>query len=156
MNKTLTESKYIKSGSEVLDIQRDASGRITLIDVDAEKVNLIKSNLTLELLYALQNEEKMEFGIPLGNVLGSFLFSGTGPSVPIKVVPIGNVVSKTKSTFVSGGVNQTKYELYVEFIVCVEVLGPFVSETREINVNLCIAETIIVGESPGIIWGSNN
>ncbi len=156
LNKTLLESIAEEDTTDILHIRHDNTGNIELITVNTDKVNLLKSRLTLQILEAMKNKDKMKFGIPLGNVMGSYIFSGLGPDIPINVVPVGSVVSKTKSSFVSGGVNQTKYELYVEFILCIEVVGPFISEAREITGQLCVAETIIVGESPGVIWSGDN
>ena len=156
LNKTLLESISEKDTADILDIRRDNTGNVELITVNTDKVNLLKSRLTLQILDTMKNKDTMNFGIPLGNVMGSYIFSGLGPDIPINVVPVGSVVSKIKSSFVSGGVNQTKYELYVEFILCIEVVGPFISEAREITGQLCVAQTIIVGESPGVIWGGDN
>lgn len=156
LNQTLLEAISEEDTTDILDIRRDITGNIELITVNTEKVNLIKSRLTLRILDAMKNKDIMNFGIPLGNVVGSYIFSGLGPDIPVNVVPVGSVVSKTKSSFVSGGINQTKYELYIEFILCIEVVGPFISEAREITGELCVAQTIIVGESPGVIWGGDS
>lgn len=156
LNLTLLESISKEDTTDILDIRRDNTGNVELITVNTDKVNLLKSRLTLQILDTMKNKDTMNFGIPLGNVLGSYIFSGLGPDIPITIVPVGSVVSKTKSSFVSGGVNQTKYELYVEFILCIEVVGPFISEAREITGQLCVAQTIIVGESPGVIWSGDN
>ncbi len=141
---------------EVLIIEKDQNGNITLIDINTEYVNLIKSRLTLDIIEKLTEYKALDFGIPLGNALNSYAFSGLGPEIPIRAIPVGNVVSKTKSSLVSGGVNQTKYELYIEFIACVEISGPLFTETREIKTELCIAQTVVIGKVPGIIWGSDN
>lgn len=156
LNQTLSEALEHEDINDILNVQRDSDGNIVLITVDTEKVNLLKSRLTLYILQEISDKNRMQFGIPFGNVMGSYLLSGVGPEIPITVVPVGSAVSKTKSSFVSGGVNQTKYELYVEIIMCIEIVGPFTSEAREITGQLCIAETIIVGKSPGVIWGSDN
>ncbi len=141
---------------DVLIIEKDQNGNIALIDINTEYVNLIKSKLTLDIIEKLTEYKALDFGIPLGNALNSYAFSGLGPEIPIRATPVGNVVSKTKSSLVSGGVNQTKYELYIEFIACVEISGPLFTETREIKTELCIAQTVIIGKVPGIVWGSDN
>ncbi|MBR2915298.1 MAG: sporulation protein YunB [Clostridia bacterium] len=141
---------------DVLIIEKDQNGNIALIDINTEYVNLIKSRLTLDIIEKLTEYKYLDFGIPLGNALNSYAFSGLGPEIPIRATPVGNVVSKTKSSLVSGGVNQTKYELYIEFIACVEISGPLFTETREIKTELCIAQTVIIGKVPGIIWGCDD
>lgn len=141
---------------DVLVIEKDEYGNVTFIDINAQYVNMIKSELTLEIIKMLTEYDNLNFGIPLGNAMNSYTLSGLGPKIPVKAVPVGSVVSKIKSSLVSGGVNQTKYELYIEFITCVEISGPLFTETREIRSELCIAQTIIVGKVPGIVWGIDN
>ena len=156
MNDRILQTYGDYDKDDILIIEKDENGNITLIDIDTQYVNLIKSKLTLDIIEKLTEYRALDFGIPLGNALNSYAFSGLGPEIPIKATPVGNVVSKTKSSLVSGGVNQTKYELYIEFIACVEISGPLFTETREIKTELCIAQTVIIGKVPGIIWGSND
>ena len=156
MNDRILQTYGDYDKDDILIIEKDGNGNITLIDIDTQNVNLIKSKLTLDIIEKLTEYRALDFGIPLGNALNSYAFSGLGPEIPIKATPVGNVVSKTKSSLVSGGVNQTKYELYIEFIACVEISGPLFTETREIKTELCIAQTVIIGKVPGIIWGSDD
>lgn len=156
MNDRILQTYGDYDKDDILIIEKDGNGNITLIDIDTQYVNLIKSKLTLDIIEKLTEYRALDFGIPLGNALNSYAFSGLGPEIPIKATPVGNVVSKTKSSLVSGGVNQTKYELYIEFIACVEISGPLFTETREIKTELCIAQTVIIGKVPGIIWGSDD
>lgn len=156
MNDRILQTYGDYDKDDILIIEKDGNGNITLIDIDTQYVNLIKSKLTLDIIEKLTEYRALDFGIPLGNALNSHAFSGLGPEIPIKATPVGNVVSKTKSSLVSGGVNQTKYELYIEFIACVEISGPLFTETREIKTELCIAQTVIIGKVPGIIWGSDD
>lgn len=156
INTQMLSSYNQNSQKDILVIEKDEHGNISLIDINTKYVNMIKSELTLEIIKKLTEYDSMNFGIPLGNAMNSYTFSGLGPKIPVKAVPVGSVVSKVKSSLVSGGVNQTKYELYIEFIACVEISGPLFTETREIKTELCIAQTVIVGKVPGIVWGSDN
>ncbi len=156
INTQMLSSYNQNSQKDILVIEKDEHGNVSLIDINTKYVNMIKSELTLEIIKKLTEYDSMNFGIPLGNAMNSYTFSGLGPKIPVKAVPVGSVVSKIKSSLVSGGVNQTKYELYIEFIACVEISGPLFTETREIKTELCIAQTVIVGKVPGIVWGSDN
>jgi len=97
-----------------------------------------------------------EFYIPLGNALGSRLLSGRGPKINVKIVPIGTISSNIKSEFQSAGINQSMHRLIIEFKVCVSIMSPFSNSTSQFTVPLCIAETIIVGEVPRVIWGTDS
>lgn len=155
LNSVLLDSIKNENTDDILRPEKDAEGNIRYINVDTAKVNRLKSELTLDIISALEDYKRISFGIPLGNALGSYVLSGLGPEIPVKAVPVGSVISKIKSSFTSGGINQTKYELYIEFMLCIEVTSPFTAETREVTGELCIAQTVIVGETNGIIWGSD-
>lgn len=155
LNGALLNSVKNQNIDGILMPEKDDEGNIRYINVDTSKVNRLKSELTLDIISALEDYKRISFGIPLGNALGSYALSGMGPEIPVKAVPVGSVISKIKSSFTSGGINQTKYELYIEFILCIEVTSPFTVETREVTGELCIAQTVIVGEADGIIWGSD-
>lgn len=156
LNASMIKTIENENCKNIITTTTDDNGNIKQINVDTNKLNVLKSKMTLSVISDLENYEMIKFGIPFGNALGSYALSGIGPKIPVRAVPVGSAVSKIKSSFVSAGINQTKYELYIEFIVCINIISPFSLHTREIKGELCVAETIIVGETPGVIWGSNN
>ncbi|HBR30977.1 MAG TPA: sporulation protein YunB, partial [Clostridiales bacterium] len=67
--------------------------------------------------------------------------------------PLGTVASEIRSDFKSAGINQSLHRIMLEFKICVSLLSPFASSSSEFVSSLCIAETVIVGEVPNVIWG---
>ena len=51
--------------------------------------------------------------IPLGNALGSKLFSGMGPELKVGVLPMGEVSAEYFTEFYAAGINQTRYKIYI-------------------------------------------
>lgn len=154
INKKISESgmKY----SDFAIISTDSSGRITSIQVDSVKLNLMASELSVLIIDSIKSIRTGEFYIPLGNALGSRLFSGKGPKINVRIVPIGTISSDVKSEFQSAGINQSMHRLIIEFNVCVSIMAPFSNAISQFTVPLCIAETIIVGEVPKVIWGTGS
>ncbi|HOJ47536.1 MAG TPA: sporulation protein YunB [Bacillota bacterium] len=152
IHKKISESgmKY----SDFATIRTDDSGRITSIQVDSVKLNLTASEFSVLIVKSIKSIQTGEFYIPLGNAFGSRLFSGRGPKINVKIIPIGTISSDIKSEFRSAGINQSLHRLIIEFKVCVSIMSPFSNSTSEFTVPLCIAETIIVGEVPRVIWGT--
>lgn len=151
--RALTEQSGILDG--IITAERGADGRISYITVDTERLNIIRSVLTLEVYRALKEYDSSVLGIPVGNALGIRLLSGKGPKIPVTIIPLGSVTGEIKSSFSSAGINQTKYELNIEFSISVNVLTPFTRATQELKSVLCVAQTVIIGETPGIIWGQD-
>lgn len=152
INKKISESgmKY----SDFATISTDDSGRITSIQVDSVKLNLTASEFSVLIIESIKSIQTGEFYIPLGNAFGSRLLSGRGPKINVKIIPIGTISSDIKSEFQSAGINQSMHRLMINFNVCVSIMSPFSSATTNFTVPLCIAETIIVGEVPKVIWGT--
>ena len=70
-------------------MSRDNNGKITAIETDVTKLNQIKSLLEKNVTAALKKNGAEEEKIPLGTLLGSEYLSGRGPSVSMKIVPVG-------------------------------------------------------------------
>ena len=49
--------------------------------------------------------------IPLGTFTGMPIFVGRGPSVNIKLLPIGSITCRFNSEFVNAGINQTNHKI---------------------------------------------
>ena len=78
MNDRILQTYGDYDKDDILIIEKDGNGNITLIDIDTQYVNLIKSKLTLDIIEKLTEYRALDFGIPLGNALNSYAFSGLG------------------------------------------------------------------------------
>ena len=81
-----------------------------------------------DLTEAIQNRfnemEGTQIYIPIGSLLGVYYFSGTGPSIPIKVIVSGTLDTEVKSEFIAKGINQTLHRIYVNFECYVKIVTP--------------------------------
>lgn len=140
---------------EYVSITKSSDGRTMSLSIDSAKINMLSSELVLVILDSIGSIEKGDFRIPAGNAFGSRFFSGRGPGIDVRVVPIGTVATDIDSSFTSAGINQTLHRIKVDFIVCVNLLTPFSDSSSTISLSVNIAETIIVGEVPQLIWDSS-
>ena len=76
--------------------------------------------------------------------------AGKGPGISVSFSPAGSVESEFRSEFVSSGINQTLYRVNLELTASVRLVMPGVSETVSVRAEAAIAESIIVGEVPGV------
>ena len=147
--------------SELITIQKDDAGNITLIEANAMVIN----NLAREM--AKQTETYMEaigeqvIKIPVGTLSGSPLLAGKGPKVTVKVVPVGSVKCHFVSEFEEAGINQSRHKIYLDIITNVSIILPTSQTTVKTNTPVLVCESIIVGKVPdtyfnvGSIGGSN-
>jgi sporulation protein YunB len=92
--------------------------------------------------------EPRKVTVPVGSIVGSQIMSQFGPSLDLKVIPIGMSRASYKTEFESTGINQTKYKVYLEMDSQARVLSPFSMKNIEVKNTILIAEAIIVGEVP--------
>lgn len=79
---------------------------------------------------------------------GSRYLAGFGPRIPIKILPMGSVVTDFKSEFKAAGINQTIHRLYLEVSCKVSVVTPYNSIEADVVNQILMAESVIVGEIP--------
>lgn len=66
----------------------------------------------------------------------------------IKVLPMGEVYSNFKTEFVSTGINQTVYRIYLQTTCNISISSLVSYEETAIASDIIIAETMIVGGVP--------
>ena len=136
--------------SDIIDIQKDADGKILAVSTDMKKVNSLKSLMTLSIQDKISAMEVQKTKIPLGTFTGTEILNGRGPKIPIDVSMSGSVIMDFKSEFVSAGLNQTKHKLYLEVNSEVLAFIPGYPVNTVVKTSILIAETIIVGEVPAV------
>lgn len=85
-------------------------------------------------------------------MLGINVFSGYGPDISIKLVPLGNIETKFDTNFSSEGINQTKHTIYMNIQSAITVVAPFIGSSVNCNSSVTVAETIIVGDIPATYY----
>ncbi len=134
--------------SSLVDIMKDERGNITALETNAVEVNKLKARLTDAVNEAMADIQEQDVGIPLGTLSGIELLSGRGPKIKLKMIPAAYVESSLSNVFDSAGINQTRHQIMIEFTVTMTaILAPY-STTVDIKTNVCIAETVVIGNVP--------
>lgn len=149
MNKTILE-EYSKNFSyeEVIKIEKDSQGNITMMTADTLKLSEIATKTVLKAQDELEKINKMDIKVPIGHITKNNILANYGPTVTVKVQPIGSITTKYLSDFESAGINQTRHNIYVETTTKVKLILPFQSSELEVVSQIPIVETIIVGKVP--------
>ncbi len=143
-------SKNSENYSELIHVDRDNNNNILSIQTDSIKINQLKSNITSCIQIKLSNYQEYELNLPLGTLINSEFFTGKGPNIPIKIALSGNIKTDITSNFTEAGINQTKHQIYLNVTSNITVIMPGYNNCTEVNTNLIIAETIIVGSVPQV------
>lgn len=124
------------------------NGKIISINANIIELNKLSSEIAYKIQDKLNNLDKVSVQIPITSMLGMNIFSGYGPNMNIKLVPMGNIATKFETDFVAQGINQTKHTIYMNIESAITVVAPFIGSSVRCNSTVTIAETIIVGDIP--------
>ena len=129
-------------------IKKDSEGRIQLIQADTIVMNEKIAALTVALQEKYRTMEPEKIEIPMGTVFGSPILSQAERGVQIRVLPLSVSSCDFETGFESQGINQTKYQIFIEIETDVRVLQPFSHENFKVNTRMLLAEVVIVGDVP--------
>ena len=135
---------------DLIKIERSTSGQILAITTEMTQMNRLKAAIIQRVQGSLGDH--IDTSVPLGTLLGSELLHGRGPAIPVRLTLSGNVTADFKSSFESAGINQTKHCISLRVHTSIySFLPPAFNGTTEIETDVPIAETIIVGDVPQLM-----
>ena len=133
---------------DLVTIQRDSDGRISLLTVDTAAMNRLRLSLISQVLDTLSRETVTPVRVPLGSLLDSEFIWARGPAISVHTLSLGTVHGEFESSFSDAGVNQTLHRIELVLSVPVTVLLPGGPLDVPVSTSLCVAETVIVGQIP--------
>ena len=142
----LSKSDY--TYSDLVNIEKDVDGRISVIKADTVKINRLKSEISSEISKDILDLDSRKIKIPIGTIIGTSFLSGKGPRISIDVTLASNINSEIINLFTSAGINQTLHEIYVKIDAQIFVVIPGTKTCADVKTNFCIAQTVIIGSVP--------
>lgn len=121
---------------------------VSLVWVNTQNINKLSARIQMSVQKKLNGLGDAQVKVPIGNLLNNDLISNIGPSIAIKMLPIGSVSVNYKTEFVADGINQTKYKVYLEVKAKMQAYISIARVKVDVTDTLPIAETIIVGPTP--------
>ena len=143
-----TMKQYDIQYSDLVSFEKNGENNITAVKSNVVEINRLKAQLTGSIENKISDVSYMTAYVPLGNLLGQSLLMGMGPSVKIKMIPMGYASIDITNDFSSAGINQTKHEISLKVKCDISVLLPISSEIACIETQMPVAQTIIVGTVP--------
>ena len=133
---------------DVIKIEKDKEGNITMLRADTIKLNALSTKVSLEVQQDINRIGSLGIKFPIGYITRNNIVSSWGPKVTVRMEPIGSVKTNYYSEFESAGINQTRHKIYLVVEAKVNVIVPTRSDEVEVKSTIPIAETIIVGKTP--------
>lgn len=148
INRAVAETMSGVRYEDLIDIETDQNGQVSYLRANAVYMNQLATQAAISAQQQISAIELRPLQIALGSALGSPLFSGRGPTIPVKVELAGSVVSDFCSEFTSAGINQTRHMIYLRLHAALRILIPTGGQTVQVTVQVPVTETIIVGTVP--------
>jgi len=136
---------------DLITVERGSSGNVLAITTNMVKMNELKAEIVSDIQDKLNDDTYITVGVPLGTLIGGDFFHGKGPKIPLKASLSGNVIAQFNSQLTSAGINQTKHQIYLDISASIYSFLPGFDATTDVNTNILVAETVIVGSVPQVV-----
>lgn len=134
--------------ADFVTMETDSAGKVTSLTSNTAANSRFKRQVVEAVARQLGTLDSDALGVPLGTLTGQPLLAGAGPSVRVRVDSVGEVTADYANSFSSAGVNQTLHRVCLDITATVYLFLP--GEVLPVTVanSVCVAETVIVGETP--------
>lgn len=136
------------SYSDISNVSRDADGIITGIEIDIEKINRLKSQISNELSKIVSANNKYDLYIPMGTLFGSEYTTGYGPKIRFKMQLTETAILDFESKFTQAGINNVLHQIIIKIDVKASVLMMGATEGFGVSTTALAAQTVIAGTVP--------
>jgi len=133
---------------DLMNVRMDANGQVALLSANTMRMNQLADKAGKAAQHMLKTMSSEQVSVPLGAALGLTIFAGSGPDIPVSIVPIGSITTNFVTEFEACGINQTRHKVYLTVTANIRIVIPTGAKTTEVTVNMLAAESIIVGAVP--------
>lgn len=137
--------------SDLVDLCYDESGNVKSISTDTARLNTVSNAVNRNVDKRISEMKSIPVSIPVSSIFGDEIVSGLGPKITFYVTMTGSASTKFQNVFDSTGVNQTRHQIMLNISVDVYVIFGRKIEKYKSESNVCIAESIIVGNTPSAL-----
>ncbi len=144
------------SYTDMVIIGYDNENCINSIRINSTAVNSIVQKSTLESQNRITELGSHGIDVPVGSLSGIMLFSGKGPDLNLRVVPVGSVTAKLCSEFKEAGINQTNHRIYLRIGAKISAILPGANNVINTETDVVILESVIIGKIPDTYLNSTS
>ena len=130
-----------------VSFEKRENGEVSAISCNMARINAL-SALILDRVVGATDEYMTTVRIPIGNLTGVNLLMGRGPKVPVEIVTLTSSRVEFNNQIVTAGINQTKHQIALLLKVDIDILVPWGSESTQVQSEVLIADTVVVGQVP--------
>ena len=111
-------------------------------------INQFCTDISICATNELQKYPKEMIRIPIGAASGFSLLANKGPSIPFTLQPISAVKTDYQTEFVSVGINQINYKIWLNLSMDMKVVNPLYQETITLSRKIMLCDLVFSGKVP--------
>ena len=134
--------------SHMTYLEKDVNGNITAVRTNTAEMNCLKSEIMELLGDEMPELDAQALGVPIGSILLPDYFAGQGVRLPVRVVALSSSDASFQTTFESAGINQSVQRVVLNVRITLTVLSPAGTQEIDVDSDVIVAETIVVGTVP--------
>lgn len=175
INESLTEAIDSNYPNNILNIKRNSTNDIELINYNTKEVSKFlgvisdKAEEKIQKLekgdienldistYLLDNysNENLIYSIPLGVASQNIFLSNLGPKIPIKLKLNSDIITGIKTQIKDYGINNALLELDINIEAEIQIILPFNHKISTITFTTPLSIELINGKVPSYYYGNN-
>ena len=111
-------------------------------------INHFCALLSTDLTKELNKLPPENIQIPLGAVTDLSLLANIGPHISFSLIPMGAVRVDYETEFISAGINQINYKIWLNISMEMKIVNPLYQETLAMERKIMLADLIFSGKVP--------
>ncbi len=139
---------YKLNYSDIVSFTYDENGSIKSLSTDIITLNTLGNEIGTKTDEYISSIGTYKIELPISALMGIQLLSGIGPDITFYVTMRALTSTNFRNEFNDEGVNQTLHQIFLEVTVKTYVIFGGDVQIVEYNTEICIAESVIVGEIP--------
>lgn len=124
------------------------TGGVNSFSANTMLINEICSSVSDSITNALDKIMNEKIDVPFGMLTGIDFLANTGPSISFSIRPMGETEVDYDTSFVSVGINQTNFKVWMNIKITIQVINPLKKEKVMMTRKLMLVDTVINGEVP--------
>lgn len=130
-------------------------GENSSLFADTIVINRLCSTLSQYININLDRLEDENVPIPMGVITGLDILSNVGPNINFNILPMGETEVNYETEFLDAGINQTNFKIWINVKITILIVNPLVKERVVLVRKINLLDTIIKGDVPGYMWGTD-
>lgn len=140
--------RYSYSYSDIANITRDDSLKVSSIEINSNKINSLKSAVGNSIYAKLKSFDDFLIEIPIGTLTSSKYLLGRGPKVSFKMQLSAFTSTDFESIFYDAGINQTLHQIIINVNCKAYIIMPPYNTNCDVSTSFIAAQSVIVGTVP--------